>query len=129
MPNSPTILIADDDQDTRDIVRTVVEEYLEYRTITTATGTEAITLALQYKPAVIILDLHLPEKNGFAVARELRQQPEGANIGILAVSGMTRPEDIERALSSGCDDVLTKPFDIAQLEGAIQSLVARRRAD
>ncbi len=116
MAKRPLVLIADDDPDTRDLVRTVVEEFLECETILATSGAEVVPQALAHRPALILLDLSLPDLDGFEVAAELRRHPALAATAIIAITGLTSATEIRRAQEAGCDDVIGKPFDITALE-------------
>jgi DNA-binding response OmpR family regulator len=89
-------------------------------------GEEALALLLKEKEAfdALILDVMLPGKDGFAVARELRQAQN--YIPLLMLTARTRPEDVLQGFESGADDYLPKPFDLAILLARVESLLRRK---
>ncbi len=89
-------------------------------------GEVALALLLQEKEAfdALILDVMLPGKDGFAVARELRQAQN--YIPLLMLTARTRPEDVLQGFESGADDYLPKPFDLAILLARVESLLRRK---
>jgi CheY-like chemotaxis protein len=74
-------------------------------------------------PDLILMDLGLPGKDGYALTRELRQRPDTAAIPILAVTSFAMKGDRERALEAGCSDYLTKPIDRLELFRRVQRLL------
>jgi DNA-binding response OmpR family regulator len=89
-------------------------------------GEEALTLLLKEKEAfdALILDVMLPGKDGFAVARELRQAQN--YIPLLMLTARTRPEDVLQGFEAGADDYLAKPFDLSILLARVESLLRRK---
>jgi DNA-binding response OmpR family regulator len=89
-------------------------------------GEVALALLLQEKEAfdALILDVMLPGKDGFTVARELRQAHN--YIPLLMLTARTRPEDVLQGFESGADDYLPKPFDLAILLARVESLLRRK---
>ena len=122
------ILVTDDDEATRKLYR----EVLEFRGHTVdeaATGDECVAQARRVLPAVIVLDLHMPRGDGFGAARELRSHALTRTIPIVAVSGASRPEEIERALDAGCDVVLNKPVVPRDMMNVVSSLLQSIRTE
>lgn len=104
----PFVLVADDDQDTREIYRACFDTS-GYRTAEAGTGAQAIVAAIEIVPDVLLTDYVLPDIDGLAVARRLKGDPRTAGICILMVTGYATP-DLERlALEAGIDRVLLKP--------------------
>ena len=81
-----------------------------------ATGEEALSLAVQFQPSAILLDIGLPDLSGYEVARRLRQMSDFAAARIIAVSGYDTPEARGRAREAGFDHHVTKPVTLADLE-------------
>jgi DNA-binding response OmpR family regulator len=90
-------------------------------------GEEALTLLLREKKVfdALILDVMLPGKDGFSVARELRQAQN--YIPLLMLTARTRPEDVLQGFEAGADDYLPKPFDLAILLARVESLLRRKK--
>jgi len=104
------VLIVEDEPQTQDLMRLVIEDVLGGVARVCDDGEQAIRAAAERPPAVILLDLMLPRLSGWEVARRLRQSPRTASVPIIAVSALSRPQEREAALHAGCDAYLTKPF-------------------
>ena len=92
---------------------------------TAYTGPAGLQAALDWRPDIVLLDIGLPELNGYEIAKRLRGDARGAvrNMRLIAISGYGRPEDVKLALESGFDAHLTKPFDSEQLDRLIESSI------
>jgi CheY-like chemotaxis protein len=112
------VLFVDDDSATR-------EGYVKYLANSgydvtpAATGGEALTLARTWAPNVIVLDLGLPDIDGWEVARQLKAAPRTVAIPIIALTGADLPHERVSAMRAGCDRHLTKPCPPAALVDAI----------
>jgi len=118
--NRRTILIADDSVD----IRTLIEVYLEeggYAVLQANDGEEAVTLALQFQPQLIIMDLQMPVKNGYEAIRELRAQQFLAPI--IALSSSNIIQDQTYAFEVGCNYYLTKPVLPSSLLKILEKLL------
>lgn len=87
-------------------------------------GQAGIDQALQSQPDVIILDMSLPVKDGWTVARELKSAGLDWPVRIIALTAHVMEGDRERAMDAGCDDYETKPVDLKRLLGKIETLMA-----
>jgi CheY-like chemotaxis protein len=83
---------------------------------------EALSRASSFAPEVVLLDLGLPEMDGYEVARRLRERPEFAAVRIIALTGYGQSENVRRSWQAGFDDHLTKPVDLAALERVLAEL-------
>jgi PAS domain S-box-containing protein len=88
-------------------------------------GAEALKVAAEFKPDIVLLDLGLPGMDGYEVARAIRRTPEAGNPVLVAVTGWGTPEDRVRTKQAGFDEHLTKPVDISMIELLLSSLPAR----
>ncbi|HEX9822625.1 MAG TPA: ATP-binding protein [Methylomirabilota bacterium] len=112
------VVIVEDEPQTQDLMRLVVEDLLGGVARVCEDGEQAMREAAERPPALILLDLMLPRVSGWEVARRLRQSPRTSTVPIIAVSALSRPQEREAALHAGCDAYLTKPFtpdDLARL--------------
>jgi signal transduction histidine kinase/ActR/RegA family two-component response regulator len=118
---SPTsVMIVEDNDDARDMLRQVLT--MQGHDVCDAKdGASAIALALQVQPDVAIIDIGLPDIDGYAVAREIRAQAK-RRIALIALTGYGQPEDQRRARDSGFDLHLVKPVTVERLDHAIASL-------
>ena len=115
-----TILVIEDNEQNLYLVTFILEKS-GYRVIPARNGQEAIKLACQVRPALILLDIQLPLMDGYAVARELRKNPALADIPIVAVTSYAMTGDREQALAAGCPGHIEKPINpetfIKDIEG------------
>ena len=116
-----TILIADDEASIRDLVRLYLEKE-GFRVQTAENGTQAVALARSGTPALLVLDLMMPEMDGWEVCRRLRAE---SNLPILMLTA--RDQDIDKivALEMGADDYLTKPFNPRELVARVRAILRR----
>ncbi len=82
-----------------------------YTLISARDGAEAVAIAGQMRPDLILMDILLPVMDGLEATRRLKANPQLRHIPIVAVSANAMPADIEAALAAGCSDYLTKPLD------------------
>jgi len=116
-----TLLVADDEPRNIDLIRMVVEEVdVPIRLATAGNGLEAIRLARELGPALILLDLKMPVLDGWEAARQLKADPATRDIPIVALSAQAMPGDREVALAAGCDGYMAKPLDVAAIMRILQ---------
>ena len=121
-----TILVVDDDADARRIARTWLEG-AGRRVLEAADGRECLQVAHDEQPDVILLDLVLPDVDGWEAARALRASRLTAGIPILGLTGLAFPVLRKRAVEAGCDLVLTKPVSPTRLLHEIDALYGDTR--
>jgi DNA-binding response OmpR family regulator len=97
--------------------------YEGYDVMTARTGTEGLKLALKQKPDVVLLDIMLPEKDGFTVLKELRQRHR--DIPVLVLTARNFEADVLKGFDLGADDYVTKPFGIKELLARVKRLLQR----
>ena len=116
------ILAVDDNRDTADSLGLMLQ-MMGHEVRTAYGGLAAVQVAATFRPEVILLDIGMPELNGYEVARQIRQQLWGKEVTVIALTGWGQEEDKRRALEAGFDYHLTKP-----VEGdAVQKLLAGLR--
>jgi two-component system KDP operon response regulator KdpE len=120
--NGAVILVVEDETPMRKFLRTALTAQ-DYRVVEAASGKEALGLATTHNPEVILLDLGLPDTDGIALAREIR---EWSRVPIIVISARGREDDKVAALDAGADDYLTKPFSVNELLARVR--VALRHA-
>lgn len=118
----PTILVVDDFDDTRWLLRTWLERR-GFRVIEAENGREAITEAQAGAPDLIIMDLEMPEMDGLAATRQIRELANLAGVPIVAVSAYGAEQFRGPALQAGCNEYVSTPFDPIELERLIRSYV------
>jgi len=117
-----TILVVDDFDDTRLLLRTWLTRK-GFRVIEAANGRLAVEAAKKNNPDFIIMDVEMPELDGLAATRQIREMHQLANVPIVAVSAYGADEYRSQALEAGCDEYVSTPFDPDELEKLIRSLI------
>src|ERR1700753_364168 len=120
-PVMATVLVVEDERKLRDFVRTYLER-AGFTVLSTGSGAEAIPMAAERGPDLVVLDLGLPDVPGETVARELRS---AAATPILMLTAKTSEEDRIRGLELGADDYVTKPFSPRELVLRVQAILRR----
>ena len=113
-----TILVVEDEIDIRDSIISVLE-FENFDTIEADDGHQAVELAQNCLPDVIICDIRLPKLDGYGVIQKLRQHPLTANIPLIFLTALTNEEDVKRGLTLGATSYITKPFNTNMLFAAI----------
>jgi CheY-like chemotaxis protein len=108
-------VVADDNRDGAEILALLLN-LSGYEVYIAHTGTEALALAAQHRPSIAILDIGMPGMSGYEVATRIRDDPWGAGIQLIAVTGWGQDEDKRKALDAGFDHHLTKPIDPDELQ-------------
>jgi CheY-like chemotaxis protein len=107
---------------------TLVERILEFRPalklMHARTGGDGVELAQTYHPKLILLDLNLPDMHGSEVLRHLQKEPHTAAVPVVVLSADATPSQIERLLTAGARNYLTKPFDIDPFLAVVDEMVA-----
>ena len=117
--NGRSVLVVEDDPEINELVGAYVQiAGFDYRSA--LTGTAAVEAARRAQPALIVLDIMLPDFDGFEVARLLKCEPATSGIPIVMLTALDREEYRERGRVAGAVDYLTKPFDPERLLGAIR---------
>lgn len=117
MQRKALFLLVEDFEDSRFMMRRLLE-MAGYNVVEATDGEQAVELAIQKKPAVILMDLSLPKLDGLSATREIRKQ-SGFHVPIVAVSAHDGPESRDEALAAGCDEYMTKPIDFDRLSSVL----------
>jgi two-component system OmpR family response regulator len=120
--NSYRVLVVDDEKSISDLISTSLR-FVGFDVRTAATGSEALTVAEEFKPQAVVLDVMLPDLDGFEVCRQLRS--EGLNLGVLFLTAKDGMEDKVAGLTIGGDDYMTKPFSLEELVARLRALLRR----
>ena len=116
------ILVVDDEASISDLISTSLR-FVGFDVRTAATGSQALAVAEEFKPHAIILDVMLPDQDGFEVCRQIRN--EGVNVGVLFLTAKDGMEDKVAGLTIGGDDYMTKPFSLEELVARLRALLRR----
>jgi CheY-like chemotaxis protein len=107
---------------------TLVERILEFRPalklMHARSGETGVELAVAHQPKLVLLDLNLPDMHGSEVLRQLQDEPATANVPVVVLSADATPSQIERLLTAGARNYLTKPFDIDPFLAVVDEMVA-----
>lgn len=128
MPTTPAgerILVVDDESSISDLIATSLR-FVGFDVRTAATGAEALRVAEEFEPHAMILDVMLPDLDGFEVCRQIRN--EGIQVGVLFLSAKDEMKDKVQGLTIGGDDYMTKPFSLEELVARLRSLLRRTGA-
>ena len=114
-----TVLIIEDEEDAADMFSEMMR-VSGYRVLKTSSSTPALTMMTAEKPDVVILDIMMPEISGLDILRQMRKNPELANIPVVVVSAKSMPADIKLGMEAGAFIYLTKPVGFVELKEAIE---------
>lgn len=118
------ILIIDDDTDTLELVSLVLQKQ-GYRIVTASNGKQGLRKMSRETPDLILLDVMMPDMDGYEVARRLREDPQTAKVPVLMFTAKSQLHDKEVGFQSGADAYLTKPTHPEELQAHIKELLAR----
>lgn len=121
---SERILIIDDDVDTLRLVGLMLQRQ-GYQIIAASNGSQGLTKAFEERPDLILLDVMMPDMDGFEVTRRLRKNPATSGIPILMFTAKTQLDDKVTGFEVGADDYLTKPTHPNELQAHVKALLAR----
>jgi signal transduction histidine kinase len=113
------VLVVDDNRDGAESMSTMLR-LLGNEVITAHDGVEAVAAAGAFRPQVILMDIGLPRLNGLDATQQIREQPWGRSVKIIALTGWGQENDRERSRSAGCDGHLVKPVNLIDLEAVLK---------
>jgi len=102
-------------------------EMAGYRVVEATDGEEAVEVALEERPALILMDLSLPKLDGLAATRKIRKHKGFGKVPIVAVSAHDSPESRQEALDAGCNEYVAKPIDFDQLNTLLKRFITKGR--
>ncbi len=117
------ILIADDDKNVINIIRYSLDA--QYEILEAANGKEALGMVFARSPDILILDIMMPEMDGYMVCKELKEHDSTKNLPIIILSAKGTVDDKLKAIGFGIDDYMVKPFDPRELEARIKMRLKR----
>ena len=118
-----TVLVADDNEVAQRLCRRVLEK-AGHKVLTASDGQEAVNLALENAPDMILMDVAMPGMDGLEAMRQIKAQKPSMTVVIASAHSMA--SDRERFLAAGADDVLSKPFKLTELTGVVDRLAGRQ---
>jgi two-component system OmpR family response regulator len=120
--NVQRILVVDDEASISDLISTSLR-FVGFDVRTAANGAQALQIAEEFKPHAMVLDVMLPDLDGFEVCKQIRN--EGVETGVLFLTAKDGMEDKVKGLTLGGDDYMTKPFSLEELVARIRALLRR----
>jgi two-component system cell cycle response regulator DivK len=119
-----TILYVEDNVDNRTLVRRILLSE-DYNLVEAVNATEALKVLEGMKPDLILMDINMPDMDGYTLTAKIKGMPGFARIPILALTANVMRGDKEKTLEAGCDGYIQKPLDIDQLLKEIERFLAR----
>jgi two-component system, cell cycle response regulator DivK len=119
------IIIIEDDNDNQELVRILLNQ-AGFINFGAPDGPAGLELIRQHHPDLVLLDLTLPQIDGWHLARQIKSDPEMADIKIVALTAHALPGDRRRALEAGCDGYLTKPINIPTFIPELKSYLSNK---
>ena len=127
--SEPTILVVDDTEDNLDLLEFALKRK-PIKMLRATSGMACLALAKEHKPDIILLDIQMPEMDGFETLKRLRANPETAKIPVIFLTAQKKdPESIAKGLALGADQYLTKPIDTEELLVRTKMLISLKRAE
>ncbi len=118
------ILVVEDNEDTREILLYRLKSMGNYEVLLASNGKEALEMATQSRPDLIIMDLKMPVMDGWEATKALRQTDWGKDLPVIALTAQAMERDEEKALNAGCNDYIAKPImDYTVLKKKVEKLL------
>jgi len=117
-----TVLIVEDSELNMRLFNDLLEAF-GYRTVKTRDGRQALPLAREHKPDLIIMDIQLPEVSGIEITGRLKQDPALKAIPVVAVTAFAMRGDEQKILNAGCDAYLSKPISVTTFLETIRKFI------
>ncbi len=125
----PTILVVDDTEDNLDLLEFALKRK-PIKMLRASSGMACLVLAKEHKPDLILLDIQMPEMDGFETLKRLRANPETGKIPVIFLTAQKKdPESIAKGLALGADQYLTKPIDTEELLVRTKMLISLKKAE
>ena len=109
------LLLVDDSSTTLLMEEMLFRTHTKFQLVVARNGEEAVRKALAEMPSLILMDIVMPKMNGFAACREIRKHPALKRVPIIMVTSRGESWNVEEGFESGCNDYVTKPFNVAEL--------------
>jgi two-component system response regulator len=118
------VLLVEDNEMNRDMLSRRLQRK-GYAVLIAVDGEEGVAMAIAERPDLILMDVSLPQMNGYDATRAIKSAPETRHIPIVALTAHAMASDRENALAAGCDDFDTKPVELTSLLNKMEALLAR----
>jgi two-component system cell cycle response regulator DivK len=124
--DATTILYIEDNMDNRTLVRRVLQ--IEgYRVMEAESGFKAFEILRSEIPDLVLMDINLPDMDGYEITTRLKQMPSLARVPVIAMTANVMKGDREKTLAAGCDGYISKPIDIDTLPGQIARFLRKNQ--
>jgi DNA-binding response OmpR family regulator len=118
------VLVVDDNELNLDLISKILE-LVGYEAAIADNGQDALKKIVEFRPDLALLDVMMPDMDGFELCRRLRQLPESANMPVLMLTASSGEDDRIRAKKVGANDLLGKPFNVDVLDAHIKALLLK----
>jgi two-component system cell cycle response regulator DivK len=125
--NKPRVLIVEDNVDNYELVRFLLER-AGYQVLSAANGVEGVDAAKREQPDVSLMDLSMPEMDGWKATSHLKSDEQTRHIPVLALTAHTLPGDRKRAIDAGCDGYISKPINVSSFDKLVATLLRQAKA-
>ena len=122
----PKILIVEDNEENRDSLSRRLQRR-GFTVVTAADGRAGLEVAQSEKPDLVLMDMNMPELDGWEATRQLKAAPETQALPVIALTAHAMSGDRERALQNGCADYHTKPVEFSKLLAQIEALLQEHK--
>jgi DNA-binding response OmpR family regulator len=122
---TPTILVADDEEDLRELVAYRLTRS-GYEVVAAVDGQEALELAREQRPDLMVLDVMMPRLDGYELTRRVRAEDSLRSVPVILLTARSQESDVSRGFEVGADDYLRKPFSPDELVARVRAVLGRR---
>ncbi|WKZ37142.1 MAG: response regulator [Anaerolineales bacterium] len=119
------VLVVEDNMDTYELVRFILETN-GFETFLAVNGRDGVHAANRQLPDLIIMDLAMPEMDGWTATHLIKRDAQTSSIPLITLTAHALPMDRQRAMDAGCDEFITKPMDLIELVESVEYWVGRR---
>jgi len=119
------VLVVEDNMDTYELVHFILEKN-GFETFLAVNGRDGVTAAQKQRPDLIIMDMSMPEMDGWTATAHIKRDESLTSIPLLALTAHALPADRQRAMDAGCNEYITKPMDLDDLVKAVEHWVNKR---
>jgi DNA-binding response OmpR family regulator len=125
MEKKAKILVVDDEPAIREFLHAVLTDE-GYDVLTASDGLEALPIAVEQQPDLILLDIMMPGLNGMETCQRLRERPTTSHIRVIILTAYDQRERLEESIAAGADDFLGKPIDLTELRIRVRAMLKVR---